>query len=463
MKIKIWAILLLSYGLFTAAQAFTAKELAQRSFERRAVEAAIWGMPLVNFAAMRQAYFHDAQAQYNDVLYFSKPANWKFQTTTPNNSTNYVLFFVNVKNGPVVIELPPVEEAALFGSITDSWNIPLVDVGNAGQDKGKGGKYLLLPPDYKAEIPAGYIPVYSSTYNLYSLMRLIPKTQRPEDLTKAITYLQKLKIHPLAKDTLPHFIDMADKSFAGITAYDVRFYTLLAQMVAEEPVDEHDVAIMGQLITLGIGKNRMFNPDAAAQKMLEHSLQEAHEFMIAGFKATGALWWPERKWRFPANKEVMQSKLTFVHDERLLLDERAYTFFAAYAAPLNPSANLYLKVFEDKDGDALTGSQVYKLHLPANVPSTQFWSLVAYDVETAGFIRQATVVGIDSYNQHLKKNSDGSIDIFLAATPPKGHETNWISTSLGQPFFLFFRNYAPEQSVLERTSLWVLGDVEKIK
>jgi hypothetical protein len=41
------------------------------------VEAAIWGMPLVNFDAMRQAYFRDAGAKYNDVMYWSKPSDWK--------------------------------------------------------------------------------------------------------------------------------------------------------------------------------------------------------------------------------------------------------------------------------------------------------------------------------------------------------------------------------------------------
>jgi hypothetical protein len=94
-------------------------------------------MPLVNFDAMRQAYFRDAGAKYDDVIYRSKPADWKWQVITPNNSTEYVMFFVNLKDGPVVVDVPPVKEAALFGSLIDSWNIPLIDVGGAGKTKGK--------------------------------------------------------------------------------------------------------------------------------------------------------------------------------------------------------------------------------------------------------------------------------------------------------------------------------------
>jgi hypothetical protein len=83
-------------GVAAAASAnvadFSAEELARRTVERRAVEAVIWGMPVVNTDAMRQAYFRDVGAKYNDICYFSKPADWRFQVTTPNASTNYVYF-----------------------------------------------------------------------------------------------------------------------------------------------------------------------------------------------------------------------------------------------------------------------------------------------------------------------------------------------------------------------------------
>jgi len=80
-------------------RAYTPSELAERKLHRRAVEAAIWGMPLVNTDAMRQAYFRDVGAKYKDICYFSKPADWRFQVTTPNASTNYVYFNFNLKMG----------------------------------------------------------------------------------------------------------------------------------------------------------------------------------------------------------------------------------------------------------------------------------------------------------------------------------------------------------------------------
>ncbi|MCY1443554.1 hypothetical protein D3C76_1031180 [compost metagenome] len=96
-----------------AGASLSPNQLHTRMLERRAVEAAIWGMPLANFDAMRQAYFRDAGARYNDVMYGSRPSDWKNQTTTPNHSTIYAMLFVNLKDGPVVIDIPATSNAGL--------------------------------------------------------------------------------------------------------------------------------------------------------------------------------------------------------------------------------------------------------------------------------------------------------------------------------------------------------------
>ena len=89
------------------AQTFSSEELRRRTLERRAVEAAIWGMPIVSVHAMREAFFRDAKAKYNDIVFWSKPSDWQNQTTTPNASARYVYFnFNTLPDGPVVLEIP---------------------------------------------------------------------------------------------------------------------------------------------------------------------------------------------------------------------------------------------------------------------------------------------------------------------------------------------------------------------
>jgi len=159
------------------AQTSSPEELNRHTLEQRAIDAAIWGMPIVSVNAMRQAFFRDANAKYNDIVFWSKPSDWKNQTTTPVASVRYVYFNFNTKEGPVVLVIPPAVDAGLFGSLLDAWQVPL-EVGPEGDDQGKGGRYLFLPPDYKGNVPTGYILVRPQTYNGFALFRVIPELIR---------------------------------------------------------------------------------------------------------------------------------------------------------------------------------------------------------------------------------------------------------------------------------------------
>ena len=120
-------------------------DLNSRLVYRRAVDAVIWGLPLVGEYTVKQAYFRDGKATYNDIVWWPKGGGWKNQSPTPNVNTRYMYFFINTQqDGPVVVELPPaVPGASFYGTIEDAWYVPQVDIGF----EGKGGKYLVLPPD----------------------------------------------------------------------------------------------------------------------------------------------------------------------------------------------------------------------------------------------------------------------------------------------------------------------------
>jgi hypothetical protein len=260
------------------ASAFTPEELTARTVLRRAVDAVIWGQPIVSFDAMRQAYFRDAKARYNDVIWWPNGAGWKNQSLTVNTSVRYIYFFFNTKtDGPVVLELPgEVDGASFFGTITDAWFVPLVDIGSDGADKGKGGKYLVLPPAYK-DVPAGYIPVRPNTYNTYTLVRSILKSNSQEDVRKGNALVKQIKLYPLSRAANPpeqRFVDMTDIVYEGLARYDASFYASLARMLNEEPVQSRDLEMMGMLLPLGIEKDKDFKPDAALTAQLHSAAQE---------------------------------------------------------------------------------------------------------------------------------------------------------------------------------------------
>src|SRR6476661_4972961 len=164
------------------ADNFSQDDLARRAIERRAVEAVIWGMPAVNLDLMLQAMIGSAKGKPNQIVYWSRLPDWKNQTLTPNPDVIYLMPFFNTKDaGPMVLEIPPADSGVINGTVMDAWQVPLEDVGPAGVDKGKGGKYLILPPDPQGAAPKGYIPLLSQNYQGYALLRSILKSGSDAD------------------------------------------------------------------------------------------------------------------------------------------------------------------------------------------------------------------------------------------------------------------------------------------
>jgi hypothetical protein len=151
-------VLALLCSITTNAQKFSPEDLHRRAIERRAVEAAIWGMPAVNYDLMLQEMLAKTPGKLNEVIYWGRPLDWKNQTLTPNPDTLYFMAFFNTKDaGPIVIDFPPAgDDGSMNANFVNIWQEPMEDAGLLGVDKGKGVKLLMLPPDYKEKIPDGY-------------------------------------------------------------------------------------------------------------------------------------------------------------------------------------------------------------------------------------------------------------------------------------------------------------------
>jgi len=451
----------------TSTQAQSPADLAHRTIERRAVEAAIWGMPIVAMDAVHQGFLRDLQANDNDIAYYSQLSDWKFQTTTPNASTHYIYSAFNLKkDGPVVLEVPAAVGAGLYGQLCDMWDIPLAIVGPGGEDKGNGGKYLLVPADYSGKVPAGYFPVHVQTVDGFWLMRTIPKSGSPEDQASAVALLKKIRQYPLSKAANPpeqRFVDASGKVWNGIPRMDESFYAVLAKMVNEEPVLPRDLAMMNMLRSIGIEKGKDFTPDAATTPLLTNAAQEAKAWFIDRIQNQLQPFWEGEHWCLPDTSGI-KTMFSYQTADILDYDNRGMLGFYGWAPPMKSDASaptIYLQSFRDSANDQLTGDKTYRLHVPPNVPAKQYWSATVYDCDTAGFIREAQVISLDSFNQKTKKNSDGSVDIYFSPQPPAGQENNWVSTAKGGKWFTIFRLYGPDKPFFDKT--WKMPDFEVVK
>ena len=263
----------------------TPEQLVRNALHRRAVEAVIWGMPAVNTDLMYQAMAREVKGSWNQIVYWSRLLDWKNQTLTPNPDAIYLMpFFNTAQAGPMVIEIPPADGGSITGSIMDCWQTPLEDVGPAGVDQGKGGKYLIVPTGYSGSVRDGYIALPSQTHQGYALLRSILRSGSDADFAKAVDYGKRIAFYPLSAAANPPpttCLDAADVVFDATIPYDVRFFESLARMVDSQPWLERDRAMIDALRTLGIEKGKAFAPDAATKQALANGIGEAHAWLAA--------------------------------------------------------------------------------------------------------------------------------------------------------------------------------------
>ena len=444
------------------AQKFSSEELQRRTVERRAVDAAIWGMPIISVDAMRQGYFRDGKAKYGDIIWWPKGNNWKNQALTPNTSVRYLYIFLNTKDtGPVVLEVPSAAKgASLLGTVGDAWQAPLTDLGF----EGKGGKYLALPPNYTSEVPPGYIPLRSRTYNIFTTIRSILASSSEEDVRNGDALVKQVKIYPLSQAANPpaqRFVDMTDIMYDGLVHYDASMYTSLARMLNEEPVQPQDLQMMGMLLPLGIEKGKEFKPDAATTAQLNSAASEAHAWLLAQLPTFVTTWWPGSEWKVPVSPFAQKTGFSWKDANYFDVDSRALAMAGFFLPPAKlGGGSFYLGAYSDSSGQTLSGEHTYHLHVPKDVPVSQFWSVTVYDFERQTLFPN-TRPSLDSLDKTMRKNSDGSVDIYMGPKAPAGQESNWIPTPEGKSWFPWFRFYGPEKALFDKS--WKMPDIEKLK
>jgi len=452
---------------FAMAQSLSAEELANRSMARRGIEAVIWGMPAVNYDLMLQQMIEKVKGEPNQIVYWSRLPDWKNQTLTPNPDSIYLMPFINTKEvGPVVIEIPPADKGSINGTIMDVWQMPLEDVGPAGVDKGKGGKYLILPPGHKGKVPKGHIVLSSATYQGYALLRSILKSTSAEDVAKAVEYGRRIKVYPLAKAAKPPpttFVDAIDVVYDSTIPYDVRFFQALDRIVQQEPWLPRDRAMIDLLKAIGIEKGKPFTPDQRTQAILKAAALEAHALLESRYEGTFTpSYFGNSRWAVPVSPAYRKAAENgFSEPDSYPVNDRGLTFSFAFFTPKHlGQGQFYLMTIMDKDGQPLSGANSYRLTVPTNAPVKLYWSATIYDRQNHALIRDHKWSSRSSQSSGLKTNADGSVDVYFAPTAPAGKDSNWVPTNSSGQFEVLFRFYGPEKPLFDKT--WKLPDIERI-
>ncbi len=434
----------------------------------RAVEAVIWGMPAVNYDLMLQQMLTKTPGKVGQVIYWGRPLDSKNQTLTPNPDALYFMVFFNTKAGPIVLDLPPATANGSFNAnIVTLWQMPLEDAGLMGIDKGKGGKFVVLPPGYKDKVSAGYLPLQSDTLGGYMLFRANLKSHSDADVAASIAYGKQMRVYPLSAAEHPPatvFTDVKDIDFDSTIQYDSTFFDHLNNIIQSEFWIDRDRVMIDQLAGLGIEKGKPFQPGDDTRALLTSAAQDARTFLYAKYDAGFPPFFSATsRWMYPTYPALVQAAQTGYADLNTYpVDDRGVAYSYAFIGLKRLGAGqMYLISIKDKNGSAFDGAKSYKLTVPPNAPVSQYWSVTAYDRDIHTLLKGMPRASRSSQIPELQKNPDGSVDIYFAPKAPAGKDANWVPTDPARNFELMFRAYGPTPAFFQKQ--WILPDVALVQ
>jgi hypothetical protein len=442
-------------------------ETVQKAYDdadlTRAVQAYKFFYPTVSFEGTWRGNLKEG-AVVNSVfpLLEGSPNQLVF---TPNSDTPYAGLPLDLSKGPIVIEIP---RGPIMGAANDLNQRWVSDLGLPGPDAGKGGKHLLVGPEYKGNIPNGYYVAKATTNRVLVLLRAIPPAGN-NDAANAL--IQTVKVYPLNKTAgwkAPTWVKLPKGDFTPLQwESNFQYWQVLKEIIDLEPAYEAYRSYYGELAGLGIVKGQPFRPDERMKGILDKAAKIANAQMrVQSFadRRPDRVAWSDRKWEWAT---LRPENGTFDMSTYKDLDARAKWFYQAQVespAMFRRSAgagSLYWLGTRDAGGAYLDGGKNYKLRVPLPAPAKLFWSVTVYDAETRSEI--ATDQGHAALRSlfELKNVTGASADLYFGPNAPAGKESQWIKTTPGKGWFTYFRIYGPEAAAFNGS--WKPDDFEEVK
>ncbi|MGB5521011.1 MAG: DUF1254 domain-containing protein [Polyangiales bacterium] len=455
-------------GVPSAQTVATAYDYLDRS---RAVNVFMNSIPMLSMNALREGQANAGCEKLNQICIWDSLMDSTTVLLTGNTSTMYAVGFLDLqKDGPTVIDLPP----GMLGILDDMAFRYMTDLGVAGPDKGKGGKYLVLPPGYKGEVPKGYFAVPSKTSGVWVFTRgyldkTLPLDKAIPDASANIR--NHLKVYPLANKANPpktEFINVSGKTMNVVLPNDYSSFEKLHDLIQGEPDDYLGPEAKGMMAAIGIEKGKPFRPDARMKKILEDAAKignaAARSVSFFPREPGNLIYGEESAWMMAyANKNTaFETGGAYNLDARVLFHFGYICVSPAMAVTVAGKGSDYGLIALDSKKLPLDGSKTYKLHLPPDVPAKDFWALTMYDTQTRSQLQtdqQFPTLG--SQTEGIKTNADGSYDIYFAPTAPKGQEGNWLQTIPGKSWWLALRMYGPLKPWIDQS--WRPSELELVE
>jgi len=456
-------------GELNFVDGFPTEETIKSSYEfldtSRGVQLFEAGMPTASMYAMLHGHRKIGLIPNKSIGITEQLMNARTLFLTPQTTTPYIVTEINVKEGPVVFDL----SVPVIGLINDAYFKYVGDVGMGGEDKGKGGEYLIVGPDYKGDIPKGYFVLKTKTYRHWMILRLVAKAGQNDQAIAR--FKETFKMYPLSQANKPEaneFVNLSNKQYNTIHATDASFYDELNAVIQYEPANSGDPEFLGLAAAIGIEKGQSFNPDDRMKKILKEAAAIGNatgRAIMYKPRNKEVYFYPDRQWYSPlasGSHEFLDK-----NGARALDDRIGFHFYATGITPFMTkpqvgAGSVYEIAATDAEGNMLDGGKNYTVTLPSPIPARNFWSFMVYDNQTRSILETDQVTGgKDSNAEGLVLKEDGSAIIYFGPKAPKNNEANWVQTMPDKGFNVLLRLYGPEQAWFDKT--WKPGDFELVE
>jgi len=459
----------------------------------------------VSIHALRKGMI-DIGVKENEVLVFDRLMDAKSLFLTANADTVYVMGWLDLSKGPVVLETPPKFLGAV--QVQDAWFRWVIDLGEPGPDRGQGGKYLIVGPDYTGPLPQGGFSVArAKTDTIVWFGRSFlenhndpkPVVEGIKKYTKVYPYTVggvgtpiaefldgKSKLGKVGPPPTTVFHDGSGKVMNTLPPNDWSFFEMLNEVVQKAPATSLDAELMGPIAAVGIVKGKPFVPDARMKKIMTEALALANAsarsvfmnprdpswFYYPGSSWSNLLFQTGYEFETPIPEITKEGVKPYPTTGYRTMDGRTLFFYGvtgitpAMAMRLPGIGSQYVWTMLDANRQYFDGARTYRVTLPKGIPAANFWSFTVYDNMTRSMLdtpQRYPRAGSQSYpSPAAEASADGSTTVYFGPEQPDGVKRgNWIQTMPGKGWFVVLRMYSPLEPFF--TKQWRPSEVELLR
>jgi len=425
-----------------------------------AKEAYVYGLSLVIMDISRRQGLDPSGNLYSPVNTFRHLSDFPDATfrdvVRPNADTYYSTALLDLTAEPVVLSVPDTKGRYYMIPMLDAYTNVFASPGSRTTGT-KAGHFLITGPQWTGAVPADMKEIKSPTNAVWIIGRT--QVNSKEDGEKVVIPLQKkYLLSPLSvfgKSYTPAAAT-ADPNLPKGSPNDVvakmsveDYFNYVNQLLAKYPPPADNNDALQKFSTIGVKPGAAFNM-ASFDTATQHALKKVPTDVLKGIK--------EHAFNKAAGWNSMGDKVGKFGTDYTL---RAFISYLGLGANL-PEDAIYLTLTVDSDGQLLHGANQYTIHFDngQTPPAKAFWSLTLYDAEGYFVPNDINRYAVGD-RSNLKKNADGSIDIYMQhASPGKEKESNWLPTPDGD-FNLLMRVYWPKDEMINGT--WKPALVKKVK